>query len=219
MALERGEFNFYTANLELIKNMNNIDLVIGIDQSLVCPAICVLRYEDKKLIMMKCHRSSRKGTPRLDTLSNVFQNIVDKLIKKKKRCVFFIEGYAYGRVARSHQMGELGGLIKLIVYRSKFPFLSIPPTAVKKFASGKGMVKKNMMLKEVYKRWDKDFSNDNEADAYSIAMLGVSLCREVRGEEDKLLAFQHQVAKDAANPKLKTRKRRALITEANIDED
>ena len=45
----------------------------------------------------------------------------------------------------------------------------IPPNTLKKFITGKGNAKKELMLLKVYKRWGVEFNDNNMADAYSLA--------------------------------------------------
>ena len=50
-------------------------------------------------------------------------------------------------------------------------FKIISPTTLKKFVTGKGNSGKDIMLLEVYKRWNVSFSNNNLADAYGLARM------------------------------------------------
>ena len=45
------------------------------------------------------------------------------------------------------------------------------PSKIKKFITGKGNSKKELMLKEIYKRWGFETDNHNTGDAYAIAQL------------------------------------------------
>ena len=88
-----------------------------------------------------------------------------------------MEGYAYGREFGVAQSGELGGAVKLALYRTKdigkgtHPMI-VAPTTLKKYVTGKGTgVQKNQMLLNVYKKWGVEFSDDNAADSYGLAHL------------------------------------------------
>jgi len=48
----------------------------------------------------------------------------------------------------------------------------IPPTTLKKFATGRGNAQKSLMLQRIYKRWGIDVEDDNLADAYALARYG-----------------------------------------------
>lgn len=48
------------------------------------------------------------------------------------------------------------------------------PTQLKKFCLGKGNGKKNLILQQVYKKWGEEFQDDNIADAYVLARIGLA---------------------------------------------
>lgn len=76
-----------------------------------------------------------------------------------------IEGYAYAARNQAHQIGELGGVIRLMLYQHSIPFVVIPPTTVKQFATGKGNAGKDAVLAEAIRRLDYPGSSHDEADA------------------------------------------------------
>lgn len=84
-----------------------------------------------------------------------------------------IEGYAHASRFNREKLGELGGIVKL----AWFEFygddpLIVPPTVLKKFATGKGNASKAQMIASVKERWGVEFVNDNLADAYALAKYG-----------------------------------------------
>jgi crossover junction endodeoxyribonuclease RuvC len=92
-----------------------------------------------------------------------------------------IEGYSFaGKFINSVQY-ELGACIRMRLYQEEVPFIEIPPTSLKKFVTGKGNAKKDLILLGVYKRWDFDTEDDNEADAYGLAQFGRALIGESTG--------------------------------------
>ncbi len=76
-----------------------------------------------------------------------------------------LEGYAYGRIQRAHPMGELGGVVRLALYDRRLLFVDIPPACLKKYATGKGNVKKEAVLAAAIRRLDYPGHDHNEADA------------------------------------------------------
>ena len=92
-----------------------------------------------------------------------------------------IEGYSYAGKFNSSLQYELGACIRMRLWQDEVKFVEVPPTSLKKFVTGKGNVKKNLMLLAVYKRWDFDTEDDNEADAYGLAQFGRALIGEPTG--------------------------------------
>ena len=92
-----------------------------------------------------------------------------------------IEGYSYaGKFTNSLQY-ELGACVRMKLWQDEVKFVEVPPTSLKKFVTGKGNIKKDLMLLAVYKRWDFDTEDDNEADAYGLAQFGRALIGEPTG--------------------------------------
>ena len=59
-----------------------------------------------------------------------------------------VEGYAFGRNNKSHQIGELGGLVKHhMYYITQTPYRIYPPKSVKMFVTGNGNASKEDMIK------------------------------------------------------------------------
>ena len=49
----------------------------------------------------------------------------------------------------------------------------MPPTILKKFITGKGNAKKEDIKLALYKKYQKEFKNSDEADAYALTMFGL----------------------------------------------
>lgn len=79
--------------------------------------------------------------------------------------VVVIEGYAYARANQAHQIGELGGVIRLGLHDHGIPFVEIPPSTLKKLATGRGNSGKEAVLAEAIRRLGYQGSDNNEADA------------------------------------------------------
>ena len=76
-----------------------------------------------------------------------------------------LEGYAHGRHNRAHQIGELGGIVRLALADSGATVHIVPPKIVKKLATGSGRARKEQVLAEAIRRLDYDGSSTDEADA------------------------------------------------------
>lgn len=84
-----------------------------------------------------------------------------------------MEGLSFGSNDPSAQ--ERAGLAYMIRYRFWVQgqrYEVIAPTSLKKFVTGKGNAPKEMIIKEVFKRWNLEPANNNEADAIGLLMIG-----------------------------------------------
>lgn len=79
--------------------------------------------------------------------------------------VVAIEGYSFGSPNQAAHIGELGGVIRVALFERGIPYADIPPTSVKKFATGRGNAKKPDLRMELFKRAGIDEPDDNKVDA------------------------------------------------------
>jgi len=67
------------------------------------------------------------------------------------------------------QLAALHFYLRIRLYNEMKSYIITTPTTLKKFITGKGNAKKELMLLKVYKKWGKEFDNNNICDAYSLA--------------------------------------------------
>lgn len=118
--------------------------------------------------------------------------------------LFVIEGISFASKGQAAlQQGYLQYSIReYILYVLNQGFIDVAPTQLKKFATGKGQCDKNLILKEVYKRWGYDTDNDNLADAFVLAKIGEAYLQD-NYEPHDLHLFQFEVIDSLKNPKPK----------------
>lgn len=172
-------------------------LIIGIDPSLTATGIVVLR--DGKVELAE----KTKNRPELGTIERVrlirerIIDITENLIDEEEwqaPDLIVIEGFSYGSKGRSvFDIAYLGWRIReeleWLKEQDNIPWLEVPPSQLKKFATGQGNANKEIILQQVYKRWGVEFSDNNQADAYVLAQIG----RAYLGEVEDLTAFQQEV--------------------------
>jgi crossover junction endodeoxyribonuclease RuvC len=87
-----------------------------------------------------------------------------------------IEGLAFaGRGSYALQLAGLGYMLRRQFRNAGILYKDVAPTQAKKFLTGKGNCDKNLILKEVYKRYGVDLEDDNIADAVNFNMIGRTL--------------------------------------------
>jgi crossover junction endodeoxyribonuclease RuvC len=100
-----------------------------------------------------------------------------------------IESYAFGAKNQAHQIGELGGVLRVMIDEEDFKLIEVTPGQLKQYATGKGSAKKDMVIKEVYKRWGFEAEISDTADAYVLSRIGLAYLRE----ETNLTGFQYEI--------------------------
>jgi crossover junction endodeoxyribonuclease RuvC len=67
---------------------------------------------------------------------------------------------------------------------TRYPFSGGGAPLLKKFVAGKGNVDKNVVLKEVFKRWQFDTDDDNIADAFVLMQIGRCLAGQLPAQNE-----------------------------------
>ena len=71
------------------------------------------------------------------------------------------------------QMGAIHFYLRVFLLKKAVKYSIVAPGTLKKFVTGDGRAKKDLMLLKVYKKWGVEFSDDNLADAYSLAQYAL----------------------------------------------
>ena len=147
----------------------NQKTIAGIDYSLTPPAICVYEEVDDRYFdfdrCMLYYLFNNKRQQQLSTgcgIGNIFAHPYPEWSTEEERheklsawtmtliqgCdEVFIEGYAFATSGKSHvrSVAENSGLLKHKMYKAHQTFTSIPPSVIKKYATGKGNANKDLM--------------------------------------------------------------------------
>ena len=108
---------------------------------------------------------------RLLRLGEMLTHAVESAIDFGESRFVAIEGYAMGSKTRPQMAGELGGHLRLLLWQAGVPYIIVPPTTLKKYVLGKGNAAKELMLKEVFRKWGYDTTSNDRADAYALARI------------------------------------------------
>jgi len=121
-----------------------------------------------------------------------------------------IEDYAFARPFQMAPIGELGGVVRLHLFKAGLPYRLYTPQQVKKFCSGKGTSKKSTMILSVYKKWGFETTDDNIADALAIAKLTQAHYSVINNITpiSAYLQYEQDTLNRIINPKPKVRKKK-----------
>lgn len=170
--------------------------IVGIDASLTGTGVAVLDGSLRTEII----QSKKTGPQRLIEIRDKIRDITNLSTD-----LVVIEGYAFARANQAHQMGELGGVLRVMFHEIGLQVLEVAPGQVKKFATGKGSAKKEEIAVAIYKRWGQEFRTNDEADAFVLAMIGKAILAGVEG----LTVFQAEVIQALAGGKKVRKKKKA----------
>lgn len=145
-------------------------LFVGIDPSINATGIIVLD-EGANIIEQKL----------FSVKNEMFE---ESLIKYEKEIGFipniinlqavYLEGPAYQATGQAIlQMGALHFMTRLFLFKKGKNYKIIAPGTLKKFVTGTGRSKKDLMLLKVYKKWGVEFDDHNLCDAYGLARMAL----------------------------------------------
>lgn len=151
-------------------------IVVGLDMSLTCTGVAVVQTAPEGAsIHLERVRSTGKATDTLQQRQGRLGRLaarVAALVEMPDLVV--IEAPAYG--AQNGHQHDRSGLWWLVVYflmNRGVRVLEVPPTVVKRYATGKGNASKDVVLAAVVRRFlETDVSDNNLADALTLAAVG-----------------------------------------------
>lgn len=169
--------------------------IIGLDLSLTGTGVIILKegkLDCEQLIKSKptSDKSYLAETRRLMKIRDQIAEIVDA----KKPTLAVIEGMAFS-IRSTTALTQLSGInymVREMLIKKDVPFIIVAPTSLKKFITGSGAAKKDVILLEIFKRYGISFSDDNLGDAFILSRCGLALMGE---EEEKLTLKQQEVIK------------------------
>lgn len=180
--------------------------IAGIDYSMTSPAICFYSEKDGEFNFENCEcyylTQSKKYevsfknvvgdyieydkdmNRRYDTISSYF---LDRIYERVNVTKVFIEDYSLGSTGRVFNIAENTGILKYRFWNLGIEYAAVPPTVIKKFATGKGNANKEKMqetfeaensirLKEDLKQTEKQWNPSSDIiDAYYICKYGYNM--------------------------------------------
>lgn len=142
-------------------------LYCGLDLSLTGTGVCVIDSQGTICFVTKL-KSKTRGMERLQGI----RDRVSEILEKYEPSFICVEGYSMGsRAGQAFSIGELGGVIKLMLYEQKREYRDVAPTQVKKFGAKKGNASKDQVMMNVYKEWGFEARSNDEADAFVLAQI------------------------------------------------
>lgn len=148
--------------------------IIGLDLSLTGTGICVYYIPADASDLKPCIETNRLENDLTGPERLIF--IREKVVESCRGAeLVCLENYAFGRPNQAHQVGELGGVVRVALHEAGIKYVEVTPNQLKKFATGKGGAKKEEVMLGVYKKWQKEFPSNDETDAFVLAKIGETL--------------------------------------------
>lgn len=108
-----------------------------------------------------------KGLTRVQSIADAFDDFLDE--SPAIDCAA-VEGYGYASFNLSTSV-EIGVFLRMSLHKRGVPWYTVPPTVLKKFATGSGISKKPAIAAAVKTRWGFESPSDDVVDAYVLAVI------------------------------------------------
>ena len=178
---------------------------VGLDLSLVKSGYAIVT-EDGSVLASGVIKSKPVGdkpvdeTKRIVKIAEELMQKIDELSPDEDPDIVVIEGLAF--MARNStalvQLSGLNYLVRTLLNEFKWPFVIVAPTSLKKFITGSGKGDKDMMMMTVFKNYGHEALDNNECDAYSLAVCGLAtlgkpLIKMAKPQEEVTLLLKKQL--------------------------
>lgn len=158
-------------------------VIIGVDLSLSRTGVCLFWNDTQEARTLNI-RSTEKGMKRLEDLEKKLKAV---LYPFRESAFIVIEDYAFAAHGRNlFGLIEWGGVARLAAYKMGFNIITVAPTTLKKFVTGHGNAKKELMMQQILKAWNYEAANNDEADAYALSRFGDTIVNPHRYTQAQL---------------------------------
>lgn len=172
--------------------MQHYTTVIGCDPSLTGTGLCCMTFDDKKITVQTLTTIKTKPVSSPYARIGRYRVIVGEVAAMiqgspgkptEKFCT--IEAYSFMAMgSAATALPELGALLRNSFQECGMGWVEFAPSSVKKYGSGKGNAKKDMMLLKAQQNFGHmlvgtglEFEDSNQGDAFIIALMGVDYAR------------------------------------------
>lgn len=132
---------------------------------------------------------------RMVRASRLVEGAVD-LTQKLRAELVVIEGYSYGSAGNAKDIVELGGALRYRMWAAGLVVLEVPPSTLKKWATGKGNADKTFVATELTRLYGRAFVSNNQSDAFALCEIG----RQVVGLGEPATAAQREAITKLGRP-------------------
>lgn len=123
-----------------------------------------------------------------------------------------VEGYAFGAINQAFSLGEIGGVLRLLVHECGIPRVDVPPVNLKKWATGRTEADKNEMVAAAIADGARP-GDHNQADAYFLARIALALADDSPETRPRQRSKLEVIRSITSPPRKKSRPRPRRLVE------
>lgn len=183
-------------------------MYLGVDQSLNGTGVALISQAGALIISRTLRPKALRGVRRLAFIREELRSIICGHLLTEPIYAAAHEGYSYGSAGRVFELGEVGGLVKVVLWDTlgpTVPVLCVEPASLKKFVAGNGSAEKEEVCESIASAWGVSFdaeTQNDEADAYGLAQVARAFHQNIGKTRAQL-----EVVKNLKQPAAKERKK------------
>jgi Holliday junction resolvasome RuvABC endonuclease subunit len=154
---------------------------IGLDLSLSSTGFCRKQGADISVETIKTDpRTAENDLSRLRYIVNACMSRIPDNTR-----IICLEDYFTpsnrGQIGSALKLVALGTVMRMTLYEAGMPFYVVSPSVLKKHITGKGNSQKDLIVREVYKRYGIDVKDNNQADGCVLAHIAEQIAMGTDG--------------------------------------
>ena len=147
-------------------------IAVGLDLSLTATGYCNYNGECRTI------KLPDKGVARL-AHARLWAQTLNALCDPE---LVAVEGYSYNDRQKAHDMGELGGVVRLTLHDLLIPYIDVSPPTLKLYATGKGNAPKDLVYGAAI-RHGSPATDNTQGDAWWLWCIACHLLGHPQVEE------------------------------------
>jgi Holliday junction resolvasome RuvABC endonuclease subunit len=149
-------------------------VILAIDPSLTNTAVIVGHGVDYQLKTFGSKNQGDNVSGRIARYDALVGQVMDWIEDAEPIDAVFIEAYSYGsNDARAKFSAEYGGILRFHLVDLTQRIFEVAPMTLKKFCTGAGKGKKDMVAAHLTKRYGVMFNDNDSFDAFGLYQLGL----------------------------------------------
>lgn len=166
---------------------------IGLDMSLTGSGFC--RKENGEIIFETIKTTPKTAANDLARYRYITNEAMRRIpMNTKLICIEDVfTATAKFQIGASVVLHQLAAVVRMALYEKGLPFYIVAAMSLKKHILGKGSGQKSLVIREVYKKYGIDTTDDNQADAIVLAHLAEHLYSAMNGIPYKATKAQDEV--------------------------
>lgn len=174
--------------------MSEENVYVGLDLSFTSSGVAV--KQGNKITVGTIKTDPKNFSNDIERIVHIRNKVFEK-IPENVSIICIEDIFAGLHPGSGMRLAMLAAIVRLAMYEKGIKFFTCAPTSLKKFITGKGVGQKDMIVKEVYKKYGLDVEGNDDADAVVLCHIAENLHQALDGRLDiDIPKYQTEVIKN-----------------------